>query len=94
LAVATLLGVVTARAADVAKGGQIYAQHCMACHGATGVSVMPGAPNLARGERMLQPDIQLLASIKAGRAAMPAYVGILQDREILDVIAYMRMLRR
>jgi len=89
-----LLGVDAARAADIAKGSRIYAQHCLACHGASGVSVMPGAPNFARSERLLQPDSQLLASIKSGRNAMPAYVGILQDREILDVIAYLRVLRR
>jgi cytochrome c6 len=81
-------------AADVAKGAQIYAQHCAACHGPTGVSVMPNAPNFARSERMLQPDFQLLMAIKSGRNAMPAYNGVLADRDIFDVIAYLRTLRR
>jgi cytochrome c6 len=87
-------GVNVAYAADVARGAQLYAIHCTSCHGRTGVSVMPGAPNFARSEKLLQPDIQLLASIKAGRNAMPGYIGILQDREILDVIAYLRTLRQ
>ncbi len=82
-----------ARAADVMKGSQIYVKHCAACHGPGGVSVMPGAPHLARGERMMQSDLVLLASLKAGKNAMPAYLGILTDREILDVIAYSRTLR-
>ena len=82
-----------APAADIIKGGQAYAVHCASCHGPRGVSVMPGAPNFARGERLMQADFGLLAAIRNGRNAMPAYVGILSDREILDVIAYLRTLR-
>ena len=81
-------------AADVIGGSRIYSRHCAACHGPKGISVMPGAPHLARGERLMQPDMALLASLKAGKSAMPAYLGILSDREILDVIAYSRTLRQ
>ena len=81
-------------AADAIKGAQIYAKHCAACHGPSGVSVMPGAPHLARGERLMQPDTALLMSLKAGKNAMPAYIGILSDRDIFDVIAYSRTLRQ
>jgi len=91
---ALALALPASHAADVARGAKIYALHCASCHGATGVSVMPTAPNFARSERMLQPDVQLLMAIKAGRAAMPAYAGVLPDRDIYDVIAYMRTLRR
>jgi cytochrome c6 len=91
---ATLAGAGEALAADMVKGGQIYAMHCASCHGGNGSSVMPGAPNLARGEGLMKPDMQLLASIRAGRNAMPAYIGVLRDGEILDVVAYMRTLRR
>jgi len=90
----TFVTIAPALAADVIKGSQIYARHCAACHGPNGISVMPGAPHLARGERLMQSDLSLLASFKAGKNAMPAYVGILTDREILDVIAYSRTLRR
>lgn len=89
-----LAAVVSAQAGDVAKGGQIYSAQCLGCHGRTGISVMPRAPNFARSEGLMQPDVTLLASIKAGKNAMPAYVGILSDRDILDVIAYIRTLRR
>ena len=88
------LSIPAAHAADPARGAQIYNTHCASCHGVNGVSVMPTAPNFARSERMLQPDVQILAAIKAGRAAMPAYNGVLPDRDIYDVIAYMRTLRR
>ena len=90
----TFAAVVPVGAADVIKGAQLYARHCASCHGPGGISVMPGAPHLARGERMMQPDMALLASLKAGKNAMPAYIGILADREILDIIAYSRTLRQ
>lgn len=83
-----------ALAADIMKGAQVYAMHCASCHGPAGVSVMPNAPHLARGERMMQSDLAVMAAIKAGKNAMPAYVGILNDQQILDVIAYSRTLKR
>jgi len=81
-------------AADIIKGAQIYAMHCVSCHGPAGNSVMPGVPNLARAERMLQSDLALLATLRAGKNTMPGYAGILTDQQILDVIAYSRTLRR
>lgn len=79
-------------AADMFKGGDLYATHCVACHGASGVSSMPGTPSFARSEGLLQPDLMLLATIKSGRNVMPAFEGVLSDRDILDVIAYLRTL--
>jgi len=78
--------------ADIAKGGKLYAKHCATCHGVNGISIMPDAPNFARSERILRPDMFILTAIKEGKNAMPAYLGILKDPEILDVIAYMRTL--
>jgi cytochrome c6 len=86
------LGSNASYAADPGKGGGFYAKNCATCHGASGTSVMPGAPSFARGEGLMQPDTQLLNSIKAGKNAMPAYRGILSDIDILDVIAYLRTL--
>lgn len=80
-------------AADILNGQKVYAAHCVGCHGANGRSVMPIVPSFSRGERLLQPDTALLLSIRSGRNAMPGYMGILADREILDVIAFLRTLR-
>jgi cytochrome c6 len=92
-AVAALLAVsVVSRAADVRKGGELYATHCANCHGPDGAPAMPGAPDLRRGAALLRTDAQLLDAIRRGRGAMPAYVGVLKEREILDVIVYMRTL--
>jgi cytochrome c6 len=80
------------QAADTFKGRQLYTANCVTCHGATGKSVIPGAPNLAQGDAMMRPDFTLLNAIRSGKNAMPAFRGILSDRDIMDVIAYMRTL--
>lgn len=79
-------------AADVFKGKQFYGSHCAVCHGQAGISKFPGAPNFARQEGILKPDFTLLSTIRAGRNAMPAFQGMLSDRDIMDVIAYIRTL--
>ncbi|NMM05005.1 c-type cytochrome [Polaromonas sp.] len=79
-------------AADTFKGRQLYTTNCVTCHGATGKSVIPGAPNLGLGDGMMRPDFTLLNAIRSGKNAMPAFRGILSDRDIMDVIAYMRTL--
>ncbi len=81
-------------AADVAKGGQLYSRHCAGCHGASGVPMMPGAPNLTRPEAMMRPDGSVAAVIRTGRMSMPGFRGILSDSEVYDVIAFLRTLIR
>jgi len=82
----------TSSATNSIKGGELYTQHCASCHGVSGISVMFNAPNFARSESLLQPDPLLLISIKNGKNAMPAYQGILNDQEIIDIIIYLRTL--
>lgn len=77
-------------AADTINGSKLYALHCAACHGNRGEGAMPGTPNFARANSLLQPDGRLLQKIKDGKNAMPGYYGILKEREILDVIAHLR----
>jgi cytochrome c6 len=83
-----------AGAADLARGSQVYALHCATCHGPAGQGGIPGAPKFNRGERLMQSDLNLLATVRRGRNVMPAFGGVLRDREILDVIAYVRTLQR
>jgi cytochrome c6 len=92
IAAAALAG--SALGADIARGAQTYAMHCAMCHGPAGQGIQPGAPKFNRGERLLQSDLALVNSIRAGRGAMPGFAGMLRDREILDVIAYIRTLQR
>lgn len=83
-----------AQAADVVRGGQTFALHCAVCHGPAGQGIFPGAPKFNRGERLMQSDLALLNTVRTGKNAMPAFNGMLRDREILDVIAYIRTLQR
>ena len=82
----------SATAADIGKGATLYATHCAVCHGARGAPVMPGSPDFRRFESVMKPDAQLLTAIRTGKGAMPGFFGILRDREILDVVAYLRTL--
>jgi cytochrome c6 len=82
-----------AQAADVARGAEIYRNHCTGCHGQGGRPVMPMAPDFSRPTALLKPDLALMAAIRSGRGAMPAYQGVLRDREILDVVAHLRTFR-
>jgi cytochrome c6 len=83
-----------ASSANVGEGQRIYQTHCVGCHGVGGQSPIPNTPNFARNERLMQPDVSLLMTIKSGKVAMPAFNGILRDQQILDVIAYLRTLQR
>ena len=82
-----------ALAADAANGQRIYLAHCAGCHGESGRSTMPNAPNLARSERLNQPDPVLVDKLRTGSKAMPPFLGILKENEFYDVISYVRNLR-
>lgn len=92
LGVATAFWTGPAGAADVQRGNSLYSTHCAVCHGSNGTPVIPGAPNFRRMEGLMRPDMQLMTAIRSGKGAMPGYFGVLRDREILDVVAYLRTL--
>ncbi|MCB1888233.1 MAG: c-type cytochrome [Rhodocyclaceae bacterium] len=83
-----------ALAADPVNGSRIYSMHCVVCHGVDGHAVMPNAPSFAAGDGLMQPDIMIANSIRGGKNVMPAFLGILREQEIRDVIAYLRTLNR
>jgi cytochrome c6 len=93
LALGLLAWPLLVQAADVSQGADLYRHHCAACHGGDGRPVMPMAPDFSRPGALLKPDTALLATIRAGRNAMPAYQGQLRDRELLDIVAHLRTMR-
>ncbi|MBL8343238.1 MAG: c-type cytochrome [Rubrivivax sp.] len=93
LALALGLLCTTSHAADAGNGARLYRQHCAGCHGADGRPVLPAAPDLSRPMALMRGDLALLAFVKGGRGAMPAFAGVLKDREVLDVLAHLRTLR-
>lgn len=78
--------------ADVFKGETLYRTYCESCHGMAGRGVMPGTPNFASGQTLMQSDLSLFRSISDGRQVMPGFQGVLSEYEILDVIAFLRTL--
>lgn len=84
----------SARAGDVFAGEAIYSAHCVRCHGANGRPVLPNVPDFYQGERLNVSDPALVRNIKAGSGLMPSYDKIIKDRDILNVLAYIRTLQR
>jgi mono/diheme cytochrome c family protein len=94
--------------AAIHPGRPVYERHCATCHGATGGADGPGAsalvirpPPLTDG-RLLNPlsDDFLATVVRDGAAAvglapqMPAFGRLLTERQIRDVVAYVRTLAR
>ena len=97
---AAFLGMVSIFAADAAMAGDIYegrrlyAEHCARCHGDAGAPILPGTPDFTRGEGLFAPDETLLRSLRFGKRLMPGFESVLKEREMLDVLVYVRSLRR
>lgn len=89
----SLFWVGTALAGDPNNGSKIYGQHCANCHGSNGRASMPGLPDFSVGQSLNKPDTQLAQTIKSGVKIMPGFLGVLQDSDIYDVIAYIRTLQ-
>lgn len=82
-----------ALALDLLRGQRLYNMHCAVCHGMNGVPVIQQAPSFVTKERLMQPDMVLVQSVKTGKTIMPPFMGILRDDEILDALHYARTLR-
>ena len=92
LATAALTG--QAQAADVFAGSRIYDRHCEQCHGPDGRGLAAGTPDFQAGAALMQPDLTIYRTVSGGKGGMPSFRGILDEQEILDVIAYLRTLQR
>ncbi len=97
----------TAAAANVpvdteraSSGQQIYDQNCAVCHGPKGYGDGPGGAALPvkpfdlTTHVLLHDEQYLYATILNGRGYMPAWGNRLTQDQILDVIAYTRLLAR
>ena len=100
---AVVVGALTATAAVAVqaqdRGGAIYAQYCLACHGGEGTGMTPGVPDLSAPAGVLaKSDRLLLRSLIDGvqkpgaPLAMPPKGGnpALTDAEMSAVLAFLR----
>lgn len=93
---------VTADSRSIEAGRASYQRHCVDCHGPTGHGDGPLAgsfsprPSDLTVHVPLLPDRFVFAKISDGVSgtAMPAWKGQLSDREIWDVVNYLRTLNR
>lgn len=88
-----------ATAGDPGRGKQVYDTNCATCHGPKGEGVTGLGPNMASAngqppvrERLSEADH--LNTVRKGRPEknMPTWEGVLQEQQILDVVAYERSL--
>jgi mono/diheme cytochrome c family protein len=86
-------------ASETVAGATVYAQTCIACHGANGKGAIPGVSDFTKADGPLaKTDEILIASIRDGLAtpgkplSMPPKGGnpSLTDEEIQAVLAYLR----
>ncbi|MEX5216103.1 MAG: cytochrome c [Nitrospiraceae bacterium] len=84
------------------KNGQaVYEKHCLRCHGASGDGLGPDATdlivlpaNFQSAKSRAKTDFELLIAISNGVLFSPmhGWRGRLNETEMMDVIAYIRML--
>lgn len=85
---------------DAKKGKGYYQQYCAICHGKRGLgngsmakATSPPASKLTTREVQDKSDEALLNAIANGvGGSMPAWQGVLNDQQLLDVVAYLRAL--
>lgn len=85
-----LLATGVVMAGDPMKGRSLYLNRCAGCHGVEGQPQVGAIPNFKMGEKLMQPDQQLLSFVKKGKGVMPGFKGVLTDTEIMDIIAHIR----
>jgi mono/diheme cytochrome c family protein len=84
--------------ASPARGAAVFRSRCTACHGAEGrgdgpaaAALRPRPPDLTRSERVRTTSAaELLAFLRVGRWPMPAFGSTLTNRELGDLVAWLR----
>jgi mono/diheme cytochrome c family protein len=85
----------------VERGRRLYKQHCVPCHGETGIG--DGAMARKRGYKVAdltlerlneQTDGEIFWKISKGRDPMPDFEKELSGRDRWDVVSYVRTLLR
>ena len=71
---------------DATNGEAVFSANCASCHGADGTG--GSGPNLI-GEAG-EDDAEWVEIILGGEDTMPAFVDVLTDQEIADVLAWLK----
>ena len=82
---------------NLAKGKALFSRHCAGCHGpqgkGDGSKLLGRDPaNLTAPSTKKKSDSDLLATIHEGKPNMPSWKGLLSERDLRQVLAYVRTL--
>jgi len=85
--------------ASATRGGMLFAQNCVRCHGGGGKGDGPEGVNLPSRPRDLTAprvhglaDGEIFQTISAGRGYMPSWEDRLTELQIWDLVNYIRTL--
>lgn len=91
---------VPADRSSIERGRSLYQTHCTVCHGPQGrgdgpaaAGLSPRPPDLAE-MAALHPPGDLAWKIENGRGPMPGWKGILKEREIWDIVNFIKNLKK
>lgn len=87
---------------DAKAGKKVFETNCASCHGLTGKgdgavasALNPKPRNFVEAKfKYGSDDASLFKTISAGKGVMPPWKGILSDKQINDVIAHVRTLKK
>ena len=87
---------------DAKAGKKVFETNCATCHGLTGkgdgavaAALNPKPRNFVEGKfKYGSDDASLHKTIANGKGVMPAWKAILKDKQIDDVIAYIRTFKK
>jgi len=88
-ATSCLFSATGASAGNMDNGKKLFELRCVQCH-------QPGQEittlqTTSMRDSLMQPDSVLRGKILSGINAMPGYYGLLNEREIANILLYMRM---
>lgn len=77
---------------SVARGAELYARHCAACHGSTGAGGISAGATLVRAVRGVDRT-GVVEAIRVGPFEMPVFEeSVITDQEAADVATYVQYL--
>lgn len=81
------------------SAADVYKTNCAPCHGVTGDANTPAGKNFKAtvfntADGLKKSDADLVKFTKVGKDNMPAWADVLTDKQIKDVIAYIRTLSK
>ncbi|MFN8671590.1 MAG: cytochrome c [Candidatus Sericytochromatia bacterium] len=87
---------------DAKAGKKVYDQNCTSCHGAKGkgdgaaaAALNPKPNNFSLGKfKYGSGDADLAKTIKNGKGPMPPWGAVLSGKDVDNVIAYIRSLKK